>query len=133
MYVIVNLLTGKQRCNDGQSSRGYYINEGLGPTRSSVNLVGNQDIDTESITSSRQYATVDSNQRLADLMATIQQTSPDGSSTYSSSVPPSSAENDVPRSSLRPNVAYGIDKGQNGRGYVNGRKAPMKPPPCPPR
>ena len=134
---VINLYTGKQCGNDGQSSRGYYMNEGLGPTQSSMNLVGSHDIDTESERSSRQYATVDSNQRLADLMANMQESGADRtSSTYSSSVSQSAVENDVPSASLRPNVAYGIEQQkiqQNGGGYVNGRRTPMRPPPRPPR
>ena len=135
-------ITDKQSGTDGQSSRGYYINEGMGPTQSSMNLVGNNDnADMESDRSSRAYATVDSNQRRADFMANVQQhaAADRTSSSYSSSVSTSTAENtaanDVPTSSLRPNVAYGIEqqKRQNGGGYVNGRKTPLRPPPRPPR
>jgi hypothetical protein len=119
-----------QGTRDGQSTRGYYMNEGLGPTHSSMNLVTGHDVDVESDSTSRQYATVDSNQRLADMLASQGALSRSNSSNCSTSV---TTENDVPSSSLRPNIAYGVEQNRGeGRGYVNGRKAPMRPPPRPP-
>ena len=133
-FFILLIYTGRRVGSDNQSSRSYYMNEGMGPNQSSTDLVGAHEIDAESERSSRQYATVDSNQRLADMLVTAHNAI-ERSDSDSTAVSMTPAHNDVPSSSLRPNVAYGIEqkRERNGRGFVNGRKAPMRPPPRPPR
>ena len=80
---------GKVSPANERLSRGYYMNEGLGPTTTVVFL------DEDNDRTSQEYATV----------AAIDQ-APD-----STSPPAVSASHcsDVPNSSLRVNVAYGID------------------------
>ena len=85
------------------------MNEGLGPTTTVVFL------DEDNDRTSQEYATV----------AAIDQ-APD-----STSPPAVSASHcsDVPNSSLRVNVAYGIDQQrQRERGILNGLQGPMLPP-----
>ena len=89
------------------------MNEGLGPTTTPI------DLDEDNDRTSRQYATVTALDRNHD-----------------STSPPavSASRSDVPNSSLRVNVAYGIEqKNQRERGLVNGLRVPMRPPPRPPR
>ena len=88
------------------------MNEGLGPNTTAADLEQHTD------RSSRQYATVAPNDR-----------------DYSISPPAvNTSRSDVPNSSLRPNVAYGVERNrQQGRAVVNGLKVPMRPPPRPPR
>ena len=93
-------------------SRNYYMNEGLGPTTTAV------DLDEETDRSSRQYATVASYDHDNGRSPTAATTS----------------RSDVPNSSLRANIAYGIEqKRQREGGLVHGLKVPLRPPPRPPR
>lgn len=86
------------------------------------------DIDAQS---DRSYATINPNQRLADTMNHVTHNI---LSEYSSnSTTASTSISDVPRSSLRPNIAYGVEQKRNERKIVNGIRAPMRPPPRPPR
>ena len=106
--------------SDDRSSRGYYINDGMGPDSPSTNYhipIPQNAADTtlSSDRTSQQYATVDPNQRLADRLAQALDYSP--TTTTSSS---SSSENDVPSSSLRPNIAYGLEQKANNRRAMTG-------------
>lgn len=116
--------TGKVSSTDDRSSRGYYANEGLGPAMTSTNI----DIDAQS---DRSYATVSTNQRLANTVNHVAHNIL--SECSSNSTTASTSASDVPRSSLRPNIAYGLEQKRNERKIVNGIKAPMRPPPRPPR
>ena len=116
------------------------MNDNMGPvqttsTAGAVNAAMN-DRDNESEASSRQYATVNSNERIAfdHIPHNVIESRSNSYSSSSSALP--SPQNDVPNSSLRPNVAYGIDANKRGRGerggMINGKRAPMRPPPRPP-
>lgn len=110
---------------DERSSRGYYMNDGLGPAACTT-----VDVDDNTDGMSRQYATVDSNQRLA---STVNRVMHDIlSERSSSSTTATSPSIDVPTSFLRANIAYGIEQKQNKGRIVNGIRAPMRPPPRPP-
>ena len=88
------------------------MNEGLGPTTTAVDL-------DETDRSSRQYATVASH---------------DHDYGRSSPTAATTSRSDVPNSSLRANVAYGIEqKRQREGGLVHGLRVPLRPPPRPPR
>ena len=108
--------------SDIRSSRGYYVNEGLGPAMPS------NDIDAES---DRSYATVSPTHRLASTVNHVPHNVL--SDTSSNSTTASTTVTDVPRSSLRPNIAYGLEQRRNERKVVNEIRAPMRPPPRPPR
>lgn len=110
--------------SDIRSSRGYYVNEGLGPAMPST------DIDAES-ESDRSYATVSPTHRLASSVNHVAHNVLSQSSSNSTTA--STTVTDVPRSSLRPNIAYGLEQRRNERKMVNGIRAPMRPPPRPPR
>lgn len=119
---VTEILAGKISSSDIRSSRGYYVNEGLGPAMASI------DIDTES---DRSYATVSPTHRLA---STVNQVAHNVlSESSSNSTTASTTVTDVPQSSLRANIAYGLEQRRNERKIVNGIRAPMRPPPRPPR
>lgn len=133
----------KVRPVDERSSRGYYMNEGMGPDQpTTINTLASQDNETQNLDavserSSRQYATVDSNQRQADNFNSFNPLDRSTSSTALTVTSPTD-NNDVPDSSLRPNVAYGLEQKRKraagvGGGYINGVRMPMRPPPRPPR
>lgn len=112
----INILAGKVGLNDVRSSRGYYVNEGLGPTVASI------------AGSDRSYATVSPTHRLG---STVNHVPHDVLSECSSNSTTASTTvtTDVPQFSLRPNIAYGLDQRRNERKVVNGIRAPMRPPP----
>ena len=123
-----------------QSSRDYSINESAGSTVALTTAADTID-DGASERSSRQYATVDTNKRLAQIALNhiphhdvLDNTSSTASSAASTPVSNAgfAADNDVPRSSLQANIAYGIEQKRQRGGIVNGIRAPMRPPPRPP-